>query len=322
MVAALEVSAFSVVLNDGDFTMYIVVGAAIFSLLFVVPAAVLRRWYFYRRRLKGNVITAEYAPPLGFNPAEIGYMFDGKLGEREVGGTILHLISRGYLHVKEVDQSKRIFAGPRVGDDLKVYEKKLIEQADMPDGVRLDDLLHRFIPIKVADQTVLHGSKPFVFTQMVHNDLERNHYVRPSSWRRFFAVSLKLAILLSITLVFIPIIGLWFLTVLDSGVTDFLALAGLMLMAVIFTVVSALPLFAAGMFLSYIRGRIIGREWIITPKLERLWPQIAGYRQYIKMVEEDRLEFLSQRLAESSKNDALPYAVALGFVKNWRDMIS
>ncbi len=75
------------------------------------------------------------------------------------------------------------------------------------------------------------------------------------------------------------------------------------------------------MILAIIRGRIIGRDWIITEKLEKLWPQLVGFRQYIQLVEADKLAFHSSHLETMSKNDILPYAVALGYVKNWRNII-
>jgi len=94
---------------------------AVFGFIVIMPMAVLRRWVFYRRRLKNQTITAEYEPPLGLNPAEIGYLFDGKLRELEVGATIIGLIQRGLLHIKKVDHKKKIFAGPKVEE--KTYRR-------------------------------------------------------------------------------------------------------------------------------------------------------------------------------------------------------
>lgn len=288
----------------------------------ILPLALLRKWFFYRKRLRKNTITALYEPPLGLNPAEIGYMFDGKMRSREVAATIIHLQQRGYLHIKRDSEGKRIFAGPRVGDDLKTYEKKLIEVADKPEGATLDEMLYRFVSYKLHRKSSSVGTMQFAFTQLVHSDLQRRHYVKMSSHASFFYRALKILILLEMVLIVLPLFLFWTFIAVFQGTTDFSVLGVLMFMAVMFCIIFSVPFYLAACVLTYIRGRIVGREWIITPKLEKLWPQIVGYRQYIKFVENERLEFQSRELQKISKNESLPYAVSLGFVKNWRNLLS
>ncbi len=294
----------------------------IFGAVFILPFAVFRRWYFYRRRLKKNIITAEYEPPLGLNPAELGYMFDGKLRQQEVGGTIIHLLQRGVLHMRKVEGGKRIFAGPKVESNLKEYEKKLVEEAEVPDGISADELMGRFTSYKSKNINTPLVSREFMFTQYVHADLLKRQYVRGSFIRRFLQGSFNITILLLIIFVLLPIFGVWCLMSVQEGIASLSDLGILLVFASIFSLMFFPAFFIAGMILNYFKGRVIGRECMITPKLKRLWPQIVGFRQYVRLVENDRLEFQARRMAEVSKNDTLPYAVALGFVKNWRDIIN
>ena len=97
MVNALANSAVSITLEGAEVGLFPVVIAVLVGIIFVLPAALFRKWYFYRRRLKRSMITAEYEAPLGLNPAEIGYLFDGKLREREVAATIIYLIQNLYF---------------------------------------------------------------------------------------------------------------------------------------------------------------------------------------------------------------------------------
>jgi hypothetical protein len=322
MLTAFPWIAASIVINGVDIT-----NASFFILLavgafIVVPLAFFRKWYFYRRRLKKQPITAEYEPPLDLNPAEIGYLFDGKLREREVAGTIIHLIQRGLLHVKKTEKGKRIFAGPRVDDNLKTYETKLIEEADVDGGVESKQLLRRFTYIKTEQVGMVAASKSFLFTQLVHSDLQRRQYVKNNSTKAFFSVTLKIALALQIILVILPAIGLWILITLHEGTANIESLGLFLLISVTFCIVSIIPFMVVSMILNILRGRIIGREWIVTKKLERMWPQIVGYRQYVQLVESEKLEFQTSQIKKVSKNETLPYAVALGFVKNWRDLLS
>ncbi len=321
MVNALANSAVSITLEGAEVGLFPVVIAVLVGIIFVLPAALFRKWYFYRRRLKRSMITAEYEAPLGLNPAEIGYLFDGKLREREVAATIIYLIQKGFLHMKKVNQEKRIFAGPRVGNNLKTYEKKLIEEADNQDGVVASQLLSRFTNYKSENFDGI-ATRELIFTQLVHSDLHRRQYVKGSFVKYFLTSSLKITFLLQIVLVYLPLIILFILATLDTGTADFALLATLMITAFFVSLLLWLPFFIAAMILNYFRGRILGREWIITDKLKRLWPQLVGYRQYIKLVEADRLEFQSKELKEISKNESLPYAVAMGYVNNWRSILS
>lgn len=321
MFIALEVSAVSFNLRSEEIPFLPFIILIIFGFIVIMPAALLRRWYFYKRRLSKNIITAEYEPPLGLNPAEIGYLFDGKLRELEVGATIIHLMQRGLLHVKKIDDEKRIFSGPRVEKNLKAYEKKLIDEADTSEGVLSNDLLSRFTSYKSDKFSVQVMSREIVFTQLVHFDLLRRQYVKRSFALRFLISSFKINILLVGIIIYIPLIGVWMFGAVNNGATDFMVLGILLVAGFFISIYSFVPFYIASMILNYFRGRIVGREWIITPKLQKLWPQIVGYRQYIKMVENEKLEFSTKALAEVSKNKSLPYAIALGFVKNWRDII-
>ncbi len=297
------------------------VAITLFSLIFLIPFSLFGKWFFYRRRLKKQVITAEYEPPLGFNPAEIGYMFDGKLGEREIGATVIHLVQRGLLHIKRVNGEKRIFAGPRVDEHLKVYEKKIISEADIEEGATAQQLIDRYMSVSSGKMQV-GMSRRIVFTQLVHSDLYRKQYVKGSYLKHFLFNAFKMYLLLCAVLIFIPFITVWFLLTLQNGAFDFLMLFSVVFGSFIFSWILFLPFFLSACALEYVRGRITGRQWIVTPKLARMWPQIVGFREYVKQVENERLEFYSEQLEEKTKNDLLPYAVALGFVKNWRNIIS
>jgi len=201
-------------------------------------------------------------------------------------------------------------------------KKKLIEEADKSYGVTSSDLLGMFTSLKSENFSIQVLSREMIFTQLVHSDLYRRQYVRGSFIFRFLFSSFKVYILLVTLVLYMPLCGLWLLGAVENGATDIKTLGALLLAGFYFSVIFFVPFYLASMILNYFRGRIVGREWIITPKLKRLWPQIVGYRQYIKMVENEKLEFSNKSLKETSKNSALPYAVALGFVKNWRDIIS
>jgi hypothetical protein len=60
----------------------------------------------------------------------------------------------------------------------------------------------------------------------------------------------------------------------------------------------------------------------MTKKFKQIWPEIEGYRDYIRQVEVDELKFESEELKTSSKNKALPYAIALELNTEWQKRFS
>lgn len=322
MFAALFLTAVTVSLRGFDVLIVPFAFIVAIGVIIITPLALFRRWYFYRRRLKKHVITAQYESPLDLTPAELGYLFDGRLRDREVGATIIHLLQRGLLHTKKTEDGNRIFSGPRIDDHLRSYEKKLIEESDVEEGIKGEDLLSRFIGIHTQDFNIPVATKTHVFTLLVHDDLQKKSYVKNRSLLAFLWGSWRISAFLCFVILYVPLVLLWGYQTLQSGTVDLVQLGMVLVLATIISSVFFLPFLIVGMILNYYRGSIVGREWMITPKLERLWPQIVGYRQYVQLVEADRLDFDNERLKKISRNDALSYAIALGFVKNWRKMLS
>ncbi len=292
------------------------------SLFLLVIPTLFRRWYFARRRLVKNEITAEYLSPLGFSPAEVCYLFEGKVRERAVAATIIDLTQKGILTAKKVDGVKRIFVGPRVDSNLKKHEKLILVQASAEEGVSGEDLLSGKVSSSKL-KTVKHGAKKTaVMSRIIKSDLIRNGYIQDDFNYKVLLRSLKLAIFLVLTLIVLPLIGVVFFDAINKGSTTFGDVGNFVLFTIIISVVSLIPMFGVTALINIIRGRMTGREWLITPKLGRFWLQVVGFRQYVHLAEKDLLNYRTEKLKKRSKNDILPYSVALGFVKNWRDIIT
>jgi hypothetical protein len=48
---------------------------------------------------------------------------------------------------------------------------------------------------------------------------------------------------------------------------------------------------------------------------------MMGFRHFVKLTEKGQLHYDSEELKKTSSKDILPYAVALGYVENWRDIV-
>jgi len=311
-----------VVLQGFEIGLIPFVASSFLSLVIIVLPVLLKKWFFVRRRLKGSEITAEYLPPLGLSPAEISYLFNGEMHQRVVAATIINLIKRGILSAKKVEGKKRIFVGPRVDNSLKQHEKMLVVQADSENGISGDDLLNMPIVSGTKDTGGPGIDKALAMSQSIKNNLVELGYIRDNSTRQIIYRSTKLSAFLVLTLVWLPLAIAVFLSTVSKGSTTFADVGNFLVLSGIISVIFLVPMYIVSALLNIIRGRLIGREWLITRKFTRLWLQVIGFRQYVQLAEQNKLVYRTVKLEKSSKSEILPYAVALGFVKNWRNIVS
>lgn len=96
--------------------------------------------------------------------------------------------------------------------------------------------------------------------------------------------------------------------------TDFIA--GMVFALLIF--VFFFPLFMClALVAGTIYNNIVGQPGLWTEKLKTPWPQIEGFREYVRQVDLDEIQFESSKLKMVSKNKNLPYAIALGLNTEW-----
>ncbi len=314
----------TVVIKQRGFEIGIVPCMVIFllSLFGVVLPVVFKRWYYVRRRLKNNPITAEYVPPLGFSPAEISFLFNNRLQPRAIGATIINLTHRGLLTAKKTGNSKHFFAGPRVDNNLKTYENMIVQSADVEGGISGNDLVNGAIFFGANKGTGRGISNTASMEQSIKKDLTHLGFIRDSYIRQITYRTLKLAVFLVVSLIWLPFMVAIIISIIKNGSSTFADVEFLFIFSLIVSVIALVPMILVSSIINIVRGRITGREWAITPKLGRFWLQVVGFRQYVQLAELDKLNYRTEKMKKMSKNDVLPYSVALGFVKNWRDIIS
>ncbi len=310
MLAALSLGAVTIELQGIEvsvitFTIALIIGIGVF-----LPLLLLRTWFFYRRRLRKNKITAEFDAPVGLGPAEIAYLFSSSDNDRILGATIIQLIQKGYLHLKRVNEQKVLFAGPRESDTLANYENELIQLIDQTEGVRVPDLMQYL------------KEQRYSFKTHIKQTLVDKKYIRQHYTKSFLKKLITISLLLMALCVLWPLFFVWFSGTIKSGFNDFTSLWKLLFGGVLISVIFAPVFILLSLLTVRLRGRMTGRDWIATSRLRRSWAQIIGFRQYVKLTEDQKLHFSSAELKKKSEHDTIAYSVALGFVKNWRDIIS
>lgn len=57
----------------------------------------------------------------------------------------------------------------------------------------------------------------------------------------------------------------------------------------------------------------------VTPLLAKVWPQIEGFCEFVKVVELDRIKFTNQDTQGEYQHALLPYAIALNLPTHWQN---
>jgi len=131
-----------------------------------------------------------------------------------------------------------------------------------------------------------------------------------------------MSMLLMTVLVTIPLTISLLIGMLQSGASDFSEIVDSVVLIIVVCFVLTIPMLILSAYLVHLRGRWSGRKWIITSKLNRFWAQVVGFRQYVQLAGKGKLKFRTSHLKSVSSNDMLPYSVALGFVKDWREIVT
>ncbi len=86
-------------------------------------------WVHGRDPMHGATILAEYEPPPGLRPAEVGLVADDRVDPRDITATILDLAVRGRLKIREEDGGEdfRLRAMPGWRDHDRPYERALMD---------------------------------------------------------------------------------------------------------------------------------------------------------------------------------------------------
>jgi hypothetical protein len=115
----------------GDWIGLMVLAAAALAAALVVFVLIARAWRARRRR-KSQTVIAQYEPPKGMTPAEVGLLQDDTAAVREVTATLIDLAIRGYLKIIQT-KPKRWYrqASYRLEllkgyDDVADYEQTLL----------------------------------------------------------------------------------------------------------------------------------------------------------------------------------------------------
>jgi hypothetical protein len=253
----------------------------------------LSRFAHRKRQLIQNVIVAEYEPPEDLSPAEIGYLFDSRIGKTELVATLVDLEQRGLVSISysKLDGIHAETKTTQLPGRLKEHEQFLLNNLGTGSSISLMSL-----------STIL-GFKKCVIESLQKRGFipDRGETIKYFAQRTFVAYFL----------ITVPLF-LWLVFTSNGGF-----ISALILIIIIFVI--SFPFFLGlALVVGFIYNKLAGQPGMWTAKFKTVWPKLEGYRDFVQQVELDELRYESEDLKIRSKNKALAYAIALDLSTDWQ----
>jgi len=292
--------------------------------------------------------TVQFEPPEGLNSAEIGYIIDGSVDNKDVTSLIIYWAQKGYLAIETERDGRGKTAGLELiklaepGPESRSYEKKIFKElfaAGTGERVSTKDLTNKFY--KTVQWGIIN------VTQWFTGSKERAVFAKNTGGPAFLAglmgflslfmilmeafhgiqgkgpIAILAVVLSAVIMVFYMIVGRG---INNRGRDGSGALGVGIILSLVFTgglgVLSVLfwkiPLYkylaaAAAGFLCALFASLMSRR---TPHGDDILGKVLGFREFIKEAEKDKLEALFES-NPSYFYDILPYAMVLGLSEKW-----
>ncbi len=325
----------------------------IFSMVLSYPlhilAAVLSFLLWYAKGRDNKLFpTVQFEPPEGMTPAEIGYIIDGQVDDKDVNSLIVYWAEKGYLAIEEEKDEKgktkelALVKLQEPGPETQYYERKIFKDlfSNGTGGrVTTSDLRNSFY--KTIQWAVTN------ITQTFTKHKEKRIFASGTQGASFLAGLLAFLPLFSLLMeVFLPMKGngpLWvfafFIAVFavvpyvilgkaistGSGGDKSSLTMGIAFSLVVTAVIAGLTIFLAGIdplrVLSTVAASMIASFFISimskrTEYGDKMLELVLGFREFIKEAEKDKLETLFASDPAYFYN-ILPYAMVLGLSSQW-----
>ncbi len=259
----------------------------------LLPGAVLAFMFLVWRRWGKDeklTITTEFYPPKNVSPSVAGYIIDDALHKRDLTALIPYWGAGGYLQVKETETKALLGL-------IKNKEYDFIKLKDLPEtALAFERTLFNGI-FASGDTVALNSLKDVLYTTMaaakkqLETEVDKGAYYEKHS--RGMAVMFFIVGIVALIIGVVQLIKYW-------GDPYWLPLA---------LIASGIIIIGFGIFMAK-----------KTPKGNELYQKLAGFKEFIKSVEQDRLAmFLKQD--EHYFDKVLPFAIVFDVADTWKDKL-
>lgn len=314
MIGMSSMALFANASRSEDWT--VAVGFLVLCYLVVYPLYVFLVRLKHTRRIKNQLVTSLYKIPIGLTPAELSYVFSTRVARRQLLGTVLDLANRSVLMVHKKGTDLKVAVGPKIEGNLKPYEKLLYLHAHTASNeVSAERVVSGFTKYKPAGENEIRGSRQYVFWWLLRDDLRRRKLITQHTTATYLKMLFFFGVVGSLILSIVPLFALRLIQLAQSGKIDLSRLVEALQNGFILWVIVIPAVIVVSFFVLRFKGRMLGREWLMTGKLRHYLNQLDAYREFVRLTHRGSLKFESKELAKEASASTRPFAVAFGYIR-------
>jgi uncharacterized membrane protein len=281
------------------------------------PLYILYLRYSHSKIIKRQLVTSIYKLPISLSPTELAYVFSTKVGRPQMLATLFDLANRSVVVLHDKHGIVTVESGPKVDNNLSSYEKLLMEQISdrtSPVAVRIvmEGSTSRRVP---STRQPINGTKHYVFWWLLRENLRVRGIMQRDMSKRYAAMLVSFGALGSLFVCVIVVVTARFMQMIDGGEVDAGRLLDSMRSSVLLWLMMLIPMLFISFGLLKFRGKMLGRDWVMTKKYRRYLGQIDAFREFVRMTHKGNLKFESKELYTESLAITRPYAIACGYIK-------
>lgn len=312
-------AAYGIILAVGV-VLCVLIGLLVLPALLV--AGVARRQAERVRNKRVATVITQYDPPRGLSPAQVGLLYDMHCGQNEIMATLFALEQRGIVRLVDARNVEILDQAAYAG--LAEYEKIAIRIA-RGETSAIDT--QRTVPIMITNADT--GAR-YQFDlplpqqkslQAFSRAVRRSITDKGIPMRSFAAGFVTRVLIVALVLGLLPMLIATTPTI--SNEIEYNGWSTQSFMTAFFITLFSgfyfLPLYLGlGAFMVWLWTKLAGRYWINTHEARALWPELEGYKLYLKQVDLDNIQFESTDHASSPVTKTLPYAMVFGLETRWQ----
>ena len=181
--------------------------------------------------------------------------------------------------------------------------------------VEIGRVLEGFTNYGLSSGEKVRGSRQYVFWWLLRHSLRTDKLVKKNMVGRYVKMLVLFGVVIGFIASVVPIMTWRILQMFNAGEVDFQRTMDTFTGAVLLWALLIIPMIVLSFFILRFRGRMLGRDWLMTDKLHRYIGQLVGFREFVKLVHSGKLRYESKELEKICTLDTKPYAVAFGHVK-------
>jgi len=286
------------------------------AFVLIYPLFILYIRYKHMHRIKKQLVTSMYSLPISMTPVELAYIYSTKVKHQQLYATLLHMANKSIILMHKNSGKTTVETGPKVPSDLASYEQLLFEQFnEKKEPTDIDKVITGYTNFEGENKAKINGSRQYVFWWLLRDTLRARKIIEKHLSKKFAAMLFVYGVMASFVISVVSVVSVRFMQMATEGEIDIDRVVQSIGSGVSLWLLMLLPMIVISFGVLKYKGRMLGREWIMTEKYRRYLGQMDAFREFVRLTHKDKLRFESKELKKESIAHTRPYAIACGYIK-------